>query len=355
MIQRKKRSVSILVIFLISLIILLTISAFIKVPFRIKTYSEVFPKEKWLLTRGKSGEIISNVIDYTKGHTTLYNISNFERGEVVSVDFFNYLKDKKEFIKGDTIVFIKSSDVLSQLKVAEGELQVAIANLKAQASPQKTPVIQEAEERLRYVREKIQEQKLIFDRTEQLYKKGLTSEQEYQLQQGTCNLLNIEEKIYISQIANLKTGVKPEAVELLQSEIKAIESKLSIVKMQQKQHLIISPIDGKIISSFSPDTLLYVSNFHEVVLHVPIKIIDLKEFHPGQDLIIQNDLLEETFPGKVLSIEKEVHIINGQQVVYLSLVANNDKINLLPGMILENELILRKTSFLNQLINLVTR
>lgn len=355
MIQRKKRAVSILVIFIISFLILLFISSFIEVPFQIKTYSEVFPNQKWLLTRGKGGEIISNVIDYTQGHTIKYDISNFERGEVVSVDFLNYLAEKKQFKKGDTIIFIKSSEVLNQLALAEGELNVAIADLKAQDSPQKAPLIDEAEARLKYINEKVQAQNILFKRTEQLYQKGLTSQQEYELQEGIYNLLKIEQNINAAQVKNLTTGVKKEDIQLLQSRIDAARATLTALKHQQKQHLVISPIEGKVISSYSPDTLLHVSDFDEVVLHVPVKIIDLKEFTPGQLLTISNVLTDEIFNGKVLSVEKEVHLVNLQQVVFISVLVNNTKGTLLPGMILENNLNLRKTSLLDQIIRMVTQ
>lgn len=355
MIQRKKRAVSFLVIFIISLLIILFISSFIQVPFQIKTYSEVFPKQKWLLTRGKGGEIISNVIDYTQGHTVKYDISNFERGEVVSVDFLNYLSEKKEFKKGDTIVFIKSSEVLNQLALAEGELNVAIADLKAQDSPQKAPLIDEAEARLRYINEKIHEQKILFKRTEQLYQKGLTSQQEFELQQGTYNLLKIEQNISEAQVKNLKTGVKEEDIELLKSRIDAARANLTALRQHQKQHIVISPIEGKIIASYSPDTLLHVSDFGTVVLHVPVKIIDLKEFTPGQTITLSTTLTEEIFKGKVLSVEKEVHLIGIQQVVFISVLVSNRNGTLLPGMILENNLNLRETSLLNQIIRMVTQ
>jgi len=91
MIYRQRKTLHILLFFTITLILFLIVSAFIEIPFNIKTYSEVFPKEKWMLTRGNGGQIISNHIDYTKGYTAEYKMAQFERGEYVSINFREYL------------------------------------------------------------------------------------------------------------------------------------------------------------------------------------------------------------------------------------------------------------------------
>ncbi len=353
MIYRQKKVLHVGGIIFLIFVAILVLSAFVETPFRINTYSEVFPKERWLLTRGNSGQIISNLIDFSQGHTASYNISEFERGEQVSIKFYEYLKGKREFIAGDTIANIRSSNVENQLVSAKGELEIAIANLKSQNSSQKEPLIREAESKLKYTSEKIDEQKILLERASQLFQKGFTSKQEYELQKWNLNLLLIEEKIYKAQVENLSTGVKPEEVKYLESQVKAVEEKLDFLKKMISDFVLTTPISGKMISSFSPDTLLNIINYKEIILHTPVRVDDLSEFAEGQEIVSNFTGIDEPAKGKIISIDKQVKFVNGQQVVFLSVLFDNKLEKLLPGMVIENSIKLRNNKLLDQIIRLV--
>ncbi len=354
MIYKQRKTSHIVIAALILLAILLITFNFITVPMQISTYSEVFPKERWLLTRGNGGQIISNLIDYSKGQTTQYDISQFERGEYVSVDFLNSIKDKREFDKGDTIIVMHSSDVSDRLITAEGELEVALANLNSQNSAQKEALVNEAESKLKYTEEKIGEQKILFDRTKQLFEKNLVSKQEYELQEWNLNLLEIEKKIYTSQLENLRTGVKPEEKRLLETQINAAKEKLEFLRERESQLVISLPINGAVTSTFSPDTLLNIVNYKQVVLHTPIRITDLQEFRIGQQISVSFPGLKKVLSGNVLSINKEVKLVNAQQAVFISVLFDNSANQLLPGMVVENSIKLKNITLLEQIIKIIT-
>ncbi len=354
MIYKQKKTIHIVLVFFIISLIFLVISSFIKIPYRIKTYSEVFPKEKWLLTRGNGGELISNVFDYTKGYTTEYNLSQFERGEFISLNLNKFLKNRKELSKGDTIAVLQSSNIQDRLISAEGELDVAIANLKSQSSGQKEELINEAENRIKYTNEKLAEQKVLFDRAKQLLDKGIISQQEYELQKWTFDLLGIEKKIFAAQLENIKSGVKPEDIKLLESQIAAIKNKLGFLKNWESNLIIVSPIDGRITSSLSPDTLLNAINTNKFVLHSPVKIYDLSEFSEGKNLKLSFVNIDGNFSGQILNINREVEIVSGEQVVFVSILLDNQPKELLPGLIIESSLILNDVTLFDYLVRLIT-
>lgn len=355
MVYRQKRARISLYIIAAVIATALGASAFIEIPFRIKTYAEVFPKEKWLLTRGGSGELVSNVIDFTQGHTAQYNILQFERGEFISANFSKFLNNlKKEFSEGDTVVYVRSSDVQDQLVSAEGELEIAMANLKAQTSAQKAPLVSEAETRLKYNEERLGEQKILYERAKQLFEKGFSSQQEFEQIKWNYDLLVIENKIYNAQLENLKTGVKPEEIRYLESQISSIKSKLNFLKERETQLLLTSPIAGRIISSFSPDTLLNVANTKQVVLHIPVRLAELPEFKEGRKLSISFTGFETSYKGQVISIGREVRMLEGQQVIFLSVLIDNSPEQLMPGMILESRIEIKNIRLLDHIINLLT-
>jgi hypothetical protein len=338
MIYRQKKTSHLALVLLAFLVILFIVSMFIKVSLSIASYGEVFPKEKWILTRGNGGQLISHLIDYTSGHTTKYDISQFERGEYVAVNFSKNIQNRNTISKGDTLVNMNSSDVLDQIIISQGELEVALANLKSQSSSEKEPLISEAENKIKHTEERLNEQKILFDRVKQLYEKGYSSQQELELQKWNLDLLEIEKKINTAQLENLKTGVKPQEVVFLVSQVNAVKQRLKFLKEREAQLTILSPINGKIIASFSPDTLLIVSDINQIVLHVPVKLDQLQEFKVDQIFPISVTTFPNEFTGKIISIDREVRLVTGQQTVFISILMENSSNQLLPGMLLQNKL-----------------
>ena len=327
------------------IILLLMLNLLIKPDLTIKTFCEVFPKEKWVLTKDNNGQIISSVIDYTEGHTTEYSFNQFERGEYISLTF-SVDKKEKYINRGDTIISIKSSELEDRLITVEGELQVAKANLKSQSTGQKESLIKEAETRLNYTREKIKEQEIMFGRVNSLHEKGLASQEEYETQKWILDLLEIEKKIYEAQLQNLLTGAKDEELNLIKSEINSIESRLDFLKNRRNDLTIISPISGYMANAFSPDTLLTLINDNEVILNTPVKIEDLAFLRDNQNIELKLNDFEKEYSGLIVSIPREVKFLNNQQVVFVSIKLENNDRKLLPGMIKEGFLRIKEISLL---------
>ena len=331
---------------MVSIILLgLTLNLFIKPDLTIRTYCQVYPKEEWALVRGNNGQIISSMIDYTSGHTVQYSLNQFERGEYISLNFSHKIGSEEFVNKGDTIASILSSEVEDQLITAEGELDVARANFKTQNAGEKQSMIEEAENRLKYTDEKIKEQKVLLQRMTTMYGKGLSSQQDYETQKWTLDLLEIEKRIYKAQLENASTGVKEEEIELIESQINSIKSRLAFLKNRKNDLILISPISGYAANLFSPDTLLAIINDKEIVLNVPIKIEDIDLIKKGQSLNIDINGLDKEYSGSVVSISREVKFLNNQQIVFVSVKLDNSEGVLLPGMVKEIFLEIKQISF----------
>lgn len=350
MVYTQRNKTQILIVLLVVLTAVLVASLFIRSTIKLSSYSLVLPEEKWLVTLGGGGQIISNLINNVNGQTVQYNITQFERGEFVNLNFANSLSKKREFSKGDTVLAMNSSNVRDQLITALGELQIATAKYKSLSSAEKESLINEAKTKLAYVEEKISEQKVLVERTKQLFDKGYSSQQEFELQKWNLNLLNIEKEIFSSQLENLKTGVKPEELELVKSEINSVMARMDFLKERESQLVVLSPLNGKVAASLSPDTLLVVINSQKIVMNLPIKIANYKEFTVGQEIPLQINGSKTISTGKVISVDQEVKIVNQQQVVLVSILAENSAGELLPGMVTEVTLKLGEISLFQHLL-----
>ena len=337
---------------MILIVLLIVLNALITPKLSIKTMSEIFPKEKWLLTKGNNGQIISSMIDYTKGHTVQYSLNQFERGEYVSLKF---LLDKTKYVNvGDTIISISSSEVDERMITAENDFEIAKANLKAKDSGEKEALIEEARARLAYTEEKLNEEKVMFERIKGLYDKGLSSQQEYDSQKWIIDLLGIERKIYSAQIDNLSTGAKAEEVNLLLAEISSAEAKLKFMKNRKNDLKIISPISGYIENIFSPDTLSAIVNTNEVVLHTPVTVEDMEYLKIGEEVNFNLADYENELSGKVIAVSHEVKFINNKQAVFVSILLDNKDGKFLPGMVRESYLNIKTISVFEYIKRLLT-
>ena len=317
------------------LVLLPAISFFVKMQYDVSSYAEIFPREKWLLTRGRNGEMISTYIDYAKGRIDSYGLSNFERGESVSLNFSQYLGDKTQLSKGDTIALMNSTNLSDELISATSQVEVASANLRSQNSPAKEALISEAALKVVSAEKKIEEEKIIFERIKQLYTKGYSSQQEYDTEKNKLELLEIEARVNQANLQNLKTGVKPEEAALLESQIKAAKAKISFLHDKQCKYTLVAPFGGKLIPSFHADTLLNLSNWSDAVLHMPITLTDIANVKEGNNLTVYFPEKGISYTGKVLTVGKEVKMINNRQTVFVSLLIPNAEENLLPGMVLK--------------------
>ena len=345
MIYKAKNNFLIPLFVVAAILFVILLNVLVKPDLNIKTYCKVYPKEKWVLAKGDNGQIISSMIDFTKGNTVQYSLNQFERGEYVSLEFSQNLKSGEFINKGDTIASIISSEVESQLISAEGELDVAISNLETQNAGQKKSIIEETKNKLKYVEEKIKEQKILFKRDSLLYEKGLNSQQDYEIQKWEIDLLEIEKQIYKAGLDNVTTGVKEEEINLVKSQINSIKSRLDFLKNRKNYLTVISPISGFTTNIFSPDTLLTIINHKDIILNLPVKIDDLPLIKEGQNIDIIISDFDKEYKGLITAVSPEVKFLNSQQVVLVSVRLDNNDGKLLPGMVKESYLKIKQITF----------
>lgn len=325
----------------------------IKFPKTIDSYAQVYPHSKWILSKGTAGQINSSLVDFTHGFTSSYQTTQFDRGEDISFLFDKSLNNKHSIEAGDTIIRIKSSQIQERIILAQGELAVAKANLLAQSTGDKTELIDEAKSTLEFSQTKVVQKKSLFDRTDQLFKKGLISQEEYDTQKWELKLLEIEVEINKAKLEALKTGVKLEQVQIITSQIEALNSQLKFLFERAGRLYILSPISGIVSQSFSPDTLLTVLKMDEVMLNIPVKLSDVNSFKRESNSKIELGQNRESIIGKTISISNEVQILDGNQVVFARMLIKNPDEKYLSGMVVPCRVTLDKISLKDYLFDVL--
>jgi len=321
----------------------------IKVPHSLNIFAEVHPLQKWQIVKGTDGQLTSALIDFEAGFSNAFGVTQFQRGESMVFSFSESMRNKKEIHAGDSIGVIRSSDVEENIVRLEGELSVAKAELAANKTGEKQPLITEAKNRLEFANAKLGQKKNTFQRNEQLYKKGFLPQENYETDLWEIKQLEIEISIYQSQLEAITSGLKPETIDLLESKITALTNELDALKKRSNNFVVISPINGIVSRSFSSDTILSIINLDKVVMNVPLKIAYMHTLKEGKPVSVKFNNYSDDFQARLLALSNEVKMLNNEQVIVAAILINNSEKQLLPGMIVQGTLRLGSISVWNYL------
>jgi hypothetical protein len=337
----RKRSKTVLSASLFTVIIISLLLIFeIRVPNSIYTYFEVHPQQKWILSRGNEGQIISNIIDFTSMISNNFTIVQFERGESMNFKLLPSVAVLSSVSKGDTIGIIKSSKLQERIIELEGELLIAKANLAARSTGEKQELIEEAKNKIKYSEAKIQEQRTLFNRADELVKKEYISKSEYELSLWNLKQYEIQNEIDKARLASLTSGSKTEDLHVLRSIINNYGRELNLQQNRLSDFVLTAPISGEILREYSLDTILAVNNISTLILTAPIRYEKTGFLLEGQKIFIKLRNYSEPIPGRITSISKEIKYLSGAQVTLCRIHVESPPQNLIPGLLVQGQILL---------------
>jgi hypothetical protein len=328
---------------------LLTLLLTVKIHQRVGTLFEVHPLQKWVLTKGTEGQIISSVMDYRSAIAQNVTVVQFERGESMDLQFAPSLLLKPAVALAETVALVRSSRLQEQITALQGNLLVARATLASKSAGDKQPLIEEARKKVEYSEAKVQEKKVLFDRTEALFKKGYASQAEFDAQQCNLRQATLESEINRAQLNVYLTGSKEEELEVLRSTIRAYENELALLTQRQRDHIILAPVSGEMVRHVSRDTLFMVNNTSSLVLFAPVRYEKSHYLHEGQEVEIALNNFHETLRGTVVAIGKEAELMNGIQVLHTRIIIDAPDSPVVPGLTIGGDIMLQKVSLLKYL------
>jgi hypothetical protein len=326
----------------------------IKVNQSIYTIFEVHPMQKWVLSKGSEGQIISSVADYKSALSNNIFVVQFERGELMNFHILPTIVSKSTLEAGDTVAIMYSSRLQERLTSLKGELHIAQANLAAQSTGEKQPMIEEAKKRIKYSDAKIQEKKILSERAQELFKRGYISKEEFDASQWEFRQAEIENEIDRAQLEVYLSGKKQEDLHVLRTTIRSYLNEIELLEKRLHDFVLQSPIRGDIIREFSTDTLLIVSNASSLVFNVPVRYEKTRYLTEGESVRMELKNIPEELTGTLIALSKEAKIINGVQILYARISLDTNTYRLVPGLVLGGEIILPKVTVFEYIYSLFT-
>lgn len=129
-------------------------------------------------------------------------------------------------------------------------------------------------------------------------------------------------------------------------------NELNLLNNRLKDFVLLAPISGDIVRQFSRDTLLLVNDLSHLVLTAPVRYENIHHLTEGEPVRIELKNIPEELSGKLVSVSKEVKILNGVQVLYSRIVLDSSKAALVPGLLIGGEIVLPKVTIKEYLFSL---
>lgn len=319
----------------IILIVLIVASIFVPVdiPYGFDSTAKVYPLQEWVIHKRPDGSLVSTLHNHKTGLLKDYSSYQFDRGDVVNIQFNPNQISESKIDSGELIAVIQSNFLNGQLVSLENEKLIEKANLLRAQAGSKPEIVSQAREELHLAEQELEIQKLKIARAKDMLDEGLLARAEFEntendFKQANNALVVAKEKIEVAT-----SGDRPEEVAYIKSRITSIRNQLDFLKTTTQNYTIHSPIAGKISFETGLDgDRMIVADTTEHILIIPVKLKD-RDFM-GENTIIELSILgqDTLVPAKLLGVNDKVEIINRNVVVLAKASVSGDIPGLASGM-----------------------
>ncbi|MFN2395442.1 MAG: HlyD family secretion protein [Bacteroidales bacterium] len=298
---------------------------------------------EWTLGKTIDGNLINSLRDNFNNSVTNYRVNEFQRGDVAEFKLREEILSKDFISSGDTVGFLHSGNEISRLLEMEGELESQQKLLDFYASGEKPEEIQVAYDRMVLARQQLENQEKIFNRNKALVERGHISEEEYELSQTEYQISYQNYLIAKSEHESLQSGAKPEQIEFIRANIRALEQNIEHLESLIDEFTIISPISGKIVRKQGNipefEVILRIADTSRMVAIVPMELYNIPYLEKGQSIHVVSPVDGTEVPATISGFDTSAHNINQKQYIFVSVIIDSeDAPGILPDMLIEAHL-----------------
>lgn len=272
---------------------------------------------EYSLIRSVDGNLVSSHIDHVHNAVNNFNVTEFQRGDVVAFRLNEGLIARRSVSKGDTLGFILSNEEQRNLIQLQGQLDVLNAELEFFTTGQKPEDVMLAKEAWQLATQELRTQEKLMNRTRTLISDGVISTQEFEIEENLLKVRQLEEKIAEANYLSVTTGEKPEQEKLIQARIDALRMQAAQIENRLSSFTITAPFSGKVNFPRNPaeeGTILTLTDTSIVVGVMPVRLEEYAYVSPGQQAAI------EDLQGEVVAIEDAVHFVDNRQAFFVTII-----------------------------------
>ncbi len=304
----------------------------IKVHYSFDATAIVYPAKEWYFKRGQDDSYISelhnfktNVISHLKGY-------KFERGDIAEVHLKEGLKSDDIITETDTIAYIHSFDIETEIIELESLIAVEKASLNANLAGEKKTLIDQAQKRLEYAKQQLVLEEKNYNRQLKLYNDSIISQAEFEIYENAYQLAEINVQISYNELLSIETGRKSEEIEYIIKKIDSYSREVEILKKQKSQYFIIPPISGKLSFNTMMNGFITVSDFSQFLLKIPVKVYNIQYLDKISGIRFSIPGYDNKMEGSFIDLDENVNVLANQQLVIAKALVNKSVKGIYAGM-----------------------
>jgi len=178
------------------------------------------------------------------------------------------------------------------------------------------------------------EEDFVEQRHQLLFDQHLIPQGEYDRVQSEANALQDEISIAEANLEAARTGAKPEQLELANANITALQSEIEALKRRASTYILTAPISGIVTPTFSGDVLLTISAPEYVAL-IPVRWTDYPRVAATTEPRLTFRGLSQAVHGTLVAMNRELQIMNGQEVLIATGRLEAPPADVMPGMLVQ--------------------
>lgn len=322
----------------IALLLVLVLLAFvvflpIDVAYSIDTVGRVYPVQEWTLEQESDGSVVSTVYNYRNGRNESFQKFQFERGDIIGIQWRPGLTQSGSVRLSDSVASIQSFLLEQELLRQENELALARASLRTLQVGRKAPVIQEASQQLELAQERLQLAELNYNRNKALFEAGVIARASFDVFNNEYQLARISVQAAESRLLDVRTGERPEDINVVRSQVRASEREIALLKAKQQRYAITAPLSGQIRFGAEKSSLLVVTDTSAFVLSFPVEEREVR-WLPANAQVQVRPPGQLPFYASLTSYSETVSMLAGKQVRLGHAACKPDSLGLSAGMII---------------------
>ena len=285
----------------------------VSMPWKITSIGQVFPRKSWKIVQDATGNLLVNQQDYRTGETAVSSNYQFERGDLVESRLRPGQDSLAAVRMGDTVLTIRTTMIADRLTTLRGQLAEARSQLSSGSVGEKTPIVEEAENRLRFAEQEFANQKTTYERLKALFAENVISKQELENAFNLRRKAELQIEIERKSLESANTGLKPADIDVLGSRIKNLAGQIDFLEKQSTKYVLTAPFDGIRRRSVVPGEVFTMHTARAFFLQVPVKVEDLRWINPGSKIVLRDVQSGKTWIGKFLGFAPAVEILSGRR------------------------------------------
>lgn len=319
--------------FMLLVFFIVGISMFTK---SVNSYGKILSSKDWIILRS-SGLIENILVDNLNGTKSSCYITVFERGDAGKFLLLPSVSTGKTIKTSDTIGIVCSKNLEQKISNLKGQIEIAKSELKVNQTGEKESVVVEAQRQIDYAKRQYEDNQKLLSRREELFRKNLIPQEEYDLSKNQVEMSNINLALTKSHLETLRTGVKSETINSIKTNINSLQNELEVLENKYTENVILSPLDGVIRISNSYDTVCIVTDTTSYIVMIPVKITDLNLINK-HSVKITHQMSNEIIEAEIIKMDKGVYPIAGEQYINCVALVKTPETSIMPGMIVTCEI-----------------